>query len=56
MTANDNIFYLGHLNKLVDKFDNNYHQSIGKKPVDAYYSALTEEIETNPKLSKLEFK
>ena len=28
--------------------------SIGKKPVDADYSALTEEIETNSKASKLQ--
>ena len=34
--------YLGYLNKLGDEYNNNYHRSIGKKPIDANYSALTE--------------
>ena len=32
----------------MDKYNNAYHPSIGKKLVDADYSALTKEIETNP--------
>ena len=39
--------------KLVSQYNNNYHCSIGKKPVDADYSALTEEIESGHKGSKI---
>ena len=52
MTANDNEFYLPYLNKLVDQYNNTYHHSINKKPINADYSALTEKIETNPKAPK----
>ena len=48
MIANDNKSYL---NKLVDQYSNTYHTSIGKKPINADYSALTEKIETNSKAS-----
>ena len=41
MTANDSKYYLGYLIELVDKYNNNYHRSIGKKLVHADYSALT---------------
>ena len=44
MAANDNKPFLGYLNKLVDKYNNIYDHSIGKKPVDADYSPLNEEI------------
>ena len=44
MTANDKS-YLSYLNKLVDEYNNTYHYSINKKPINAYYSALTEDIE-----------
>ena len=44
--------YLDYLDKLVDEYNNTYHRSIGKKSIDADYSALTEEIETNPKAPK----
>ena len=37
------------MNKSVDQYNNTYHHSINKKPIDADYSALTEKIETNPK-------
>ena len=40
---------LDYLSKLVDKYNNTYHHSIGKRSIDADYSALTEEIGTNPK-------
>ena len=46
MIANNNKSYLDHLNKLVDKYNNN------KKLVDNDYSAFTEEIEINPKVPK----
>ena len=38
--------------KLVDQYDNTYHGSINKKPVNADFSVLTENIETNPKAPK----
>ena len=41
------------MNKLVDQYNNTYHHSINKKPINADYSALTEKIETNPKGPKL---
>ena len=49
MTANDNKSCLGYLNKLVDQCNNTYHRFIDKKPTDATYSALTEEIELSHK-------
>ena len=42
MTANDNTSYIPYLNKLVDKYYNTYH----------HYSALSEQIEANPKAAK----
>ena len=52
MTGNDSKSYLNYLNKLADEYNNTYHRSIGKKTIDADYSALTEEIETNLKAPK----
>ena len=52
MTANDSKSYLNFLNKLIDQYNHTYHYSINKKPINAYYSALTEKIETNPKAPK----
>ena len=52
MTANDNKSYLPYLNKLVDQYNNTYHHSINKNPINADYSALNEKIETNPKAPK----
>ena len=49
MTENDSKSVLGNLNKLVHKYNNTYHRSIGKKAVDANYSALAEEIESSHK-------
>ena len=40
------------MNKLVDQYNNTYHHSINKKPINADYSALTEKIETSPKVPK----
>ena len=53
MTANNGKSYLGFLNKLVDRYSNTYHVSIGKKSIDENYFASTEEIETNLKALKL---
>ena len=53
MKCNDIKSYFRHLNKLVDEYNSGYHSSICKKPIDDYYSALTEEIETDLKTLKL---
>ena len=53
MTANGNKSDLGYLNKLVDEYNNTYHHSIGKNPINADWSALTEEIDKNLKSPKL---
>ena len=41
MAAVDSKFYLLYLNKLVDQYNNTYHHSINKKPINTDYSALT---------------
>ena len=50
--GNDSKFYLCWFNKLVDKWNKTYHHFIGKKPIDADYSALTEKIKSNHKVPK----
>ena len=40
------------MNKLVDQYNNTYHHSINKKPINADYSDLSENIESNPKAPK----
>ena len=52
MTANDSKSYLNYLNKLVDQYNNPYHHSINKKPINADYSALAEKIVANPRAPK----
>ena len=52
MTANESKSYLNYLNEKVDQYNNTYHHSINKKPIDADYSAFTEKIETNSKATK----
>ena len=52
MTVTDSNSYLDYLDKLKDECNNTVHRSIGKKPIDADYSALTQEIGTNPKAPK----
>ena len=52
MTVNDSKSYLSYLNKLIDEYNNTYHLSINKKPINVYYYVLTEKIEMNPKASK----
>ena len=52
ITANEIKSYLLYLNKLVDQYNNTYHHSINKKPINADYSALTEKIKTNHKAPK----
>ena len=50
--ANDSKSYLSYLNKLADQYKNTYHHSINKKPINADYSALTKNVETNLKAPK----
>ena len=52
MTADDSKSYLSYLNKIVDQYNNTYHHSINKKPINADYSALIDKLETNPKAIK----
>ena len=52
MRANNKKTFLGYLNKLVDEYNNTYHHSIGKKPLDADYFSFLEKIETNSKSPK----
>ena len=50
--TNDSKSYTGHLNKLVDEYNNAYHNSIGKKSIHADSHALSEEFESCFKASK----
>ena len=49
MRADSSKCYLNYLNKLVKEYSNTYHCFTGKKVIDANYSALSKEIETNHK-------
>ena len=53
MTANDSRSYLPYLNKLVDQYSNTYLHSVNKKAINTDCSASTENIDSNPKVSKL---
>ena len=53
MKANDSNSYLPYLNKLVDQYNDIFHYSINKKPINADYSASTKKIETNSKAPKI---
>ena len=44
MMACNSLFYPDYLHKLVDKYNDTYRRAICKKPIDASYSSLTEEI------------
>ena len=44
MAASDSKSYLPYLNKLVDEYNNTYHHSINKKPINADYFALAEKL------------
>ena len=52
MTANDGKSYFRYLNKLVDQYNNAYHPSLNKKPINADYSVLIEKNEINPNVRK----
>ena len=53
VTANDSKSCLSYLNKSVEQYNNIYHHSINKKPINADYSALTEKIRSILKLLNL---
>ena len=53
MTVNDSKSCIPHLNKLMDQYNNTYHHSINKIPINVDYSALTGKIEINPRALKL---
>ena len=44
MIDKDSKSCLSYLNKLVDQYNNTYHHSIGKKPINAAYSVLINSI------------
>ena len=52
MTANDNNCYLSYLNKFVGEFNNTYNRFIGKKPICADQSAVTEDIGDRVRITK----
>ena len=52
MTVNDSKSYLDYLNKSADEYNNTYHNSVDRTPIDADYSALTEKIESRYIFSK----
>ena len=52
MIANDSKSYLSYLNKLLGLYNNTYHHSIGKKPINADCSVLTQKREKNSKAPK----
>ena len=51
MKDDDTKSFLGYSNKSLDEY-NTYSCSIGKKPINADCSALTEETESSPKAPK----
>ena len=55
ITAGNKKCYLGYLNKLVEEYNNIYHDSIGYKPVYADYSTLPEKTATNSKSREFKF-
>ena len=52
LTANNSKSCLSYLNNTIIQYNNTYHHSIGKKPINTDYSVLTKEIEANPKAPK----
>ena len=54
MAPNDSKSYLASLNKLVEQYNNTYHYSIKKNPVNVDYSALAEINKTNLKVPKFQ--
>ena len=53
ITANDNKSYLPYSNELVNQYNDTFHHSTNKKPINADYSALTEKLKRIIKLLNL---
>ena len=53
MITSDSKPYLSYLNNLVNEYNNTYHHSINKKPVNDDYYALNTKIETSPNVLKI---
>ena len=53
VTANDSKSYLSYLKKLVDEYNNTYHYSINKKPINADYSVWLKKLRRISKLLSL---
>ena len=56
MTANDSKFYLSYLNKVVDQYNNTYHYSLNKNPINVNYSPLPEKMRRILNLLNLKWK
>ena len=52
ITASDSKSYLSYLNNLVDEYNNTYHRSINKKPINPGDFTVKEKIEPNIKACK----
>ena len=53
MTAKDVNSYHPYLNKLVGQYNNTFHHSLNKNPINDDYSVWTEKIQTNSVAPKL---
>ena len=51
MTSNDSKTYLSY-SKLINEYNNTYHQSIDNNSINADYPDLTDEVESNRKALK----
>ena len=56
MTVNDNKSYLSYLNKLVDQYNNTYHHSTYKEPINADYSAFIPKFKVNNRVRITKYK
>ena len=56
MTANGSKFYLSCLNKVVDQYNNTYHYSLNKNPINVNYSPLSEKMRRILNLLNLKWK
>ena len=52
ITASDSKSHLSYLNKLVDEYNNTYHRSINKKPINPDDFTVKEKTKPNPKTCK----
>ena len=52
MAANDSKSDVSYLNKLVEQYNNTYHYSINKNPINDDYCPSTKQVETNSEAPK----